>query len=130
MRYIGILCELGVVDKNDLLFEKDCEITCPDRIPIILNFDFNNAKSVVGRATVRKDDESVKVDCIFDNSIPDEYLSDDGRIYVGGYYGGVISEVDPHGILHITHAKLTGVGIIPKRDSSNVNCYVTKYKDE
>lgn len=33
MRYIGILCELGVVNKNDLLFEKDCEITCPDIIP-------------------------------------------------------------------------------------------------
>ncbi len=130
MRYVGTLCELGVIDKFDLLFEKDCKITYPEVMPIILNFDFNNVKSVVGRAIVRRDDDSIKVDCIFNHSIPDDYLSDDGRIYVGGYYDRAISEVDLHGILHITHANLNSVGIIPKWNSSNTNCYVTKYKEE
>ena len=100
MLYTGTLLEIGIIDKIDVLFEKDCEITWADQIPVVLNFDVNDANSVVGSATVNKDGNNITVNCTINHAIPGEYLNEDGRIYVGGYYDINISEIDIHGVLH------------------------------
>ena len=123
----GTLLELGVIDKCNSLFENDCEITWADQVPVVSNFDVNDANSVVGSATVNKDDNNIAVNCVFNHAIPSEYLNEDGRIYVGGYYDINISEIDIHGVLHIDKAKLSCVGIIPKSDAVNENYYISQF---
>ena len=127
MLYTGTLLELGVIDKCDSLFEKDCEITWADQIPVVLDFDVNDANSVVGSATVNKDGNNIAVNCVFDHAIPGEYLNNNGRIYIGGYYNISIYEVDIHGVLHISKANLLCVGIIPKYDAVNDKYYISQF---
>ena len=127
MLYIGTLLELGVIDKCDSMFEKDCEITWADHIPVVLNFDINDTNSVVGIATINKGGDHLALNCVFNHAIPGEYLNNNGRIYVGGYYDVNISEIDIHGVLHINKAKLSCVGIIPKFDAVNEKYYVTEF---
>ena len=69
MLYTGTLLELGVIDKCDSLFEKDCEITWADQIHVVLNFDVNDANSVVGSATLNKDGNNITVNIYFIRSL-------------------------------------------------------------
>lgn len=127
MLYTGTLLELGVVDNGNMLFEKDCEITCFDRIPVVLNFELLKEGTVVGSATINDDGDNITVNCMINYAIPGEYLNNDGRIYVGGYYDISISEVDIYGTLHIDKAKLSCIGIIPKSDVINDNYYISQF---
>lgn len=80
MLYTGTLLELGVIDKCDSLFEKDCEITWADRIPVVLNFDVNDANSVIGSATVNKDSDIITVNCMINRAIPGAIYGKTGEL--------------------------------------------------
>lgn len=123
----GTLLELGVIDKIGSLFEKDCEITWADQIPVVLDFELLKVGAVVGSATINKNGNTITVNCVFNHVIPGEYLNEDGRIYVGGYYDINISEIDIYGTLHIDKAKLSCIGIVPKSDAVNENYWVTEF---
>lgn len=108
----GRLLLLDEVDLCNRKFSKDCEITIPEKVPVIRDFRFNDPGSVIGSAIVKKDERGYICEAEitnFDRDVLRESFHD--RFYIGGYYDHVkLSHDDETGVDVVTKATLRCVG--------------------
>lgn len=72
---------------NGILFPKDCEITFPEKVPVVYEFQFDKPGAVIGNAIVTKDEKGLLCDVEltnFDRDVLRNYFFD--KLFVGGYY--------------------------------------------
>ncbi len=101
MKIEGRLTRFNKVN-NGAVILKDTAIDIPITVPLVVDFDFAEPKSVIGHCAVTRDDIGLSVDgVIYDNvDIPKEG-------YIGGYYNQVCRDVDV-----IRSATLQAVSIV------------------
>lgn len=99
------------VDNLRIMFPKNCNITYPEIIPIIWNFEFNNLDSVLGNATISKYEDGLICDAIISNPIIREILdTENGELHIGGFYKK-IKEHHHNGVRMIDQAHLVAIGV-------------------
>ena len=83
MKYEGRLLNLGTVDKCNRKFAENCEIVCPDKVPV--TFDFRSGLgNVLGCAEVSRDKKGLGCNVVFHHE-----AFTDGSYFVGGRYDHV-----------------------------------------
>lgn len=106
---------LLVFDKPDInrnIFPKGCEITFPEKVPVIRNFQFDRPDAVLGSATVTKDEKGLVCDVEltnFDRNVLHEYFGDE--LYIGGYYDQAKMGYK-NGVKIINKARLVCIGTV------------------
>ena len=108
----GRLLLFDTLDKTGLFFPKNCELTYPEKVPVIREFSYDDPDAVLGSATVSKDEKGLVCNVEltnFDRDILRNEFNDE--IYIGGYYDAVDSlYADDRRI--ITKAALLGVSTV------------------
>ena len=91
IKMTGKIMEIGKVDKCKRMFAEGCEITYPDKIPVILGFRVNDPQNLIGNCEVIKTKDGLTAKATIYNS--DVLYAD--KVYVGGYYNKVkLEEID------------------------------------
>lgn len=95
------------------LFPKNCEISYPEIVPVVWNFDFHNLDSVLGHAIVSKDELGLICDAsLFKTDVIQEVLSENNNEFgIGGYYTKLKENRSKRGIREIQSAMLIGIGL-------------------
>ena len=87
MKMRGRLVLFDKLDKIGVIFPKDCEITYPEKMPIVHDFKFFEADKVLGSATVSKDEKGFICEADITNSTVIELLDKlNGELPIGGYF--------------------------------------------
>ena len=101
-------------DKPDAIgcyFPKNCDITFPEKVPVVREFRHYDPTAVLGSATVTKDERGLVCDvCIFANIDRDtlrEYFHDE--LFIGGYYTGIKTHSE-NGVQIVDKASLKAIG--------------------
>lgn len=94
------------------LFPKNCEITYPEIVPVVWNFDFHNLDSMLGHAVVSKDELGLICEAtLFKTDVLTEVLSENNNEFgIGGYYTRLKDNSWKSGIREIQSAMLSGIG--------------------
>ena len=97
---------------NRTLFPKDCEIAFAEKVPVILEFQFNDPGSVMGSGYVMRDEKGLicEVELIRIGAIVDILRKFDGELPIGGYYSGVKSHQGNH-LRIFDSGRLTCIGV-------------------
>ena len=121
IKMAGKIMEIGKVDKCKRMFTEECEITYPDKIPVILGFSVNDPQNLIGNCEVIKTKDGLTAKATIYNG--DVLYAD--KVYVGGYYNKVkMKEVD--GITIVNEASLRALAVLPPEESANRNLYLEK----
>ena len=121
IKMTGKIMEIGKVNARKRMFAEECEITHPDKIPVILGFSFNDPQNVIGNCEVVRTKDGLTAKATVYNS--DILYAD--KVYVGGYYNKVeMKEVD--GITIVNKASLRALAVIPPERTVNRNLYLEK----
>jgi hypothetical protein len=92
MQLTGRLLLFDKKDMNGTIFPKDCTITIPGKCPVLMEFKADDPTSIIGSATVKKDDIGLTCDIDLFRFDPETMRSVfNDNIYVGGFYTGVES---------------------------------------
>ena len=121
IKMTGKILEFGTVDKCKRMFAEECEITYPDKIPVILGFSFNDPQNVIGNCGVVRTKDGLTAKATVYNS--DVLYAD--KVYVGGYYNKVKKE-EIDGITIVNKASLRALTVLPPEQSANRNLYLEK----
>lgn len=80
----GRLLVFDKVDKCGRLFSKDCKITAPKTVPVILNFDTFDSNNVIGSADIKPDEKGLICDVKLTNKENDISVIDSALLrYIG-----------------------------------------------
>lgn len=83
----GRLLTFDRVDKCNILFPKDCKITHPEMLPILFNFDRSDVSTVLGNASITRDDSGLIVYAIiYDEDIIKLLPEFNNKFPIGGFY--------------------------------------------
>ena len=99
--------------KNGILFPKNCNLSFPEKVPITLEFSIKDPTSILGNATISKDEHGLICDAELINPIlTNDCLRDhfNNELSIGGYYVG-IKKHDENGIRVIDEASLKMVSV-------------------
>lgn len=111
IKMTGVLQCFDKPDANGYCFPKDCEITFPEKVPVVREFRHYDPTAVLGSATVIKDERGLVCDvCIFANIDRDtlrEYFHDE--LFIGGYYTGIKTHSE-NGVQIVDKASLKAIG--------------------
>ena len=97
---------------NRALFPKDCEIAYTEKVPVILDFRFNDPGSTMGSGHVMRDDEGLicEVELTRTDMIVDILREFDEELPIGGYYSYVKSHQEA-GLRVFESGCLTCIGV-------------------
>ena len=97
---------------NRTLLPKDCEITFAEKVPVILEFRFNDLGSVMGFGHVMRDENGLicDVELTQSDSIVDILREFNGELPIGGYYSYVKSHQED-GLRVFESGCLTCIGV-------------------
>ena len=113
MKLEGRILLFDTVNKNRDIFPKDCEITIPEKLPLIWQF---HHQEVIGMAEVIKDDLGLiaKAEIALNAHIKEEDLKsifENGKFGGGGYYNKV-KKHDAGSFIIINKATLCSVSLV------------------
>ena len=77
---------------NGILFPKECEISFPEKCPIIYEFSTRDPNAILGNAYISKDERGLICDVILTNPVLDRSVLHDkfnNELSIGGYYVSV-----------------------------------------
>ena len=112
IRMRGRLLLFDTLDKAGFLFPKDCELTYPEKVPVVMYFKFNDPTKIIGHAIVSKDEKglicNIELDN-FDRDILQHEFNDE--LYIGGYYRNTKRDIKD-GVVVIKKATLIGISTV------------------
>lgn len=91
---------------------KDCDLTYPEKVPIVYNFQFDKPDEVIGRATIIKDEKGLVCDAIINNVINRDILREtfNNELPIGGYYRKTLQHHEDN-LQVFDKMHLVGIGI-------------------
>lgn len=97
---------------NRTLFPKNCEITYAEKVPVVLEFRFNDPGSVMGSGHVMRDEKGLvcEAEITRTDAIVDILRKSDGELPIGGYYSGVKSHQENY-LRIFDSGRLTCIGV-------------------
>ena len=108
----GRLLLFDTLDKTGLFFPQNCELTYPEKVPVIREFSYDDPDAVLGSATVSKDEKGLVCDVELINFDRDVLLrAFNDELYIGGYYDAVDSWYADDRRM-ITKAALLGISTV------------------
>lgn len=94
-------------DKIAHRFSKDCNITYPEAVPVLWNFQRSSPGDVLGTAFIKRDEKGLTCDVKLPNA---PLLLADEKLGIGGFYCGIKTH-DENGVTVIDKAILRAVSI-------------------
>ena len=85
----GILLEFGSTSMNKFIIPKECDITIPEYIPVVWNYNFGCHEYVIGNAEVEVLEDRIKVTVNSSNVLFNEIMKDRKRILCGGFWNSL-----------------------------------------
>lgn len=94
------------------MFPKDCEITYPEKVPFVYDFEFNNPDRVLGYATITKDEKGLICDAVINNVIDRDILREtfNNELPIGGFYNKTSHHQEEH-IRVFDRLNLVAIGV-------------------
>ena len=114
----GILLEFGSTSMNKFIIPKECDITIPEYIPVVWNYNFGCPEYVIGNAEVEVLEDRIKVTVKSSNVLFNEIMKDRKRILCGGFWNSITSHFDENGVRIVEKANLKGIGVYEKGDEN------------
>lgn len=116
---------------NKTLFPKDCEIAYAEKVPVVLEFRFNDSGSVMGSGHVIRDEKGLicKAEITPSDVIVDILRKSDGELPIGGYYSGVKSHQGNH-LRIFDSGRLTCIGVTLSPVDEEYRMRIVEEKEE
>lgn len=118
----GRLLNLDSVDICGRKWAKDCNISFPDKVPVLDNFHYDRPS--LGSAEIIKDDCGLSCKM----SLPDKFCIQD-EYYVGGHYHSVKSHMEASTRV-ITSCELIGMSLISEDAVADKNLKVRRVNND
>lgn len=117
----GIILKLGIEDLNGYIFSKDCKIDYPDKIPIIIGWNFNSHGNVVGHAKIIRNDDTLSIQGkIIDNTIND-LIEKEIYTHLGFFANKVIIKDN-----NVTEMFICSVALLTENEGALPYCKIIK----
>lgn len=107
----GPMLEFGVPSMNGFVIPKECELTIPEKIPVVWNYRFNTLDQVIGTAEVTVLEDRIEVTVISMNGMFNDFMRTNKKILCGGFWHHVKGHRKENGILKVESARLGGLGV-------------------
>lgn len=122
IKFEGRLLNLDHVDICGRKWAKDCEISFPDKVPVLDNFRLDIPP--LGNAEISEDDDGLS--CIV--MLPDAFALSD-EYYVGGLYHDVEHHTEVS-IEVIDSCRLTGVSLVPEDRTADPDLKIRRVEND
>lgn len=120
MRIKGRLLYFDTLDPTGRKFSHDCKFTIPDKVPIVENFRFGDMNSILGSASVLKDDKGLVFEADLLNLPMNQVVVNDSEEFgVGGYYNRLRYAEHNEFKYLVEEAEVRAMSIIPRKSIVN-----------
>ena len=101
---------------NNFVIPKTCDITIPDKIPVVWSYDFVNPELTLGFAELDVKEDRIVATVESENELLKQIMKDRTRICCGGYYSCVNSKTPYVGLRYVLSCTLRGLGLYESGD--------------
>ena len=115
MKIKGRLLLFDELNSDRSLFKKDCNITIPEKIPLVWNFKLQDPDNILGTAIVKRDEEGLILTGEITNQKFIDFLNNEGieGLGIGGFYNQLKCEETESAKRVVTSCNLVLSSIIP-----------------